>query len=182
MNKDKFVEIPFYTFYNDLRQNFKKTSLMYQLEADVHRLNIFFMQDYDNSDRKILRIRNVAKLLDIILELEKIYNFKMYFIVYFCNQCVFGLTYEILNKLYSDTDNNLYLLDDEKSLKIIKIQFSQSSIFVLVLGSFELVDTTFIREHIFFIHYSLSFFFEVTEKKLKCPKYTQLNWVVVTSK
>jgi hypothetical protein len=173
----KIVEVPFYNFYNDLRMNFKNTSLQYQLEADLHRLNIIFMIDY-TKEKNIIKINNINILIQIISELELFYKMKMYFIVYFCNQCVFGLSYEIINKIYSDTNNNIYLLDDENSHKIIKIQFSKNTIFVLVLGNFELVDTTFIREHILYIHYSISFCFEIYNNKIKCPKYTQLNWTI----
>lgn len=179
------ITIYFTDFFSELRSNFSAGNILEQLRVDIHRLFILFYTDYIPSvDRKIKRVKDLDQLIFMLYRLDNYYNTKLYFISYFCNQCVFHQIYKHVLSVTSSEYPDSYLLDSEISEKTIKIHFSINSIFFSVFGKFELVyidDENFEKQHIRFISYNLSFFLEYDRilRKLIVPENVYIHYLYI---
>ncbi len=169
----------FKNVFSDLKKVFKTESLVHQLDVDLHRLDVLFFFDFVCNKHEIYKVTALLTFVEYIQELEDFYSIRLYFLALFCNQNIFFFPCNFFNSLYANHRENVYLLDSDDSLKMIKIHFSKHSIFVIVLGSFvqaHISHTDFKKVLVFKIHFSMNFAFEVKEKRLVVPRNINLKW------
>lgn len=176
------IKINFKDFFHELKSNFDNGNIIEQLKVDIHRLYIYFYLDnIPNVNKRLCRVKNFKELIFLLYSLDNYYNTKLYFIAYICNQCIFHQTYKHILNVTSQMFDGSYLLDCDASEKTIKIHFSINSIFINIFGKFDLVyinSDTFEKNHIYYVIYNLSFFFEY-DKKLIIPQNIYLHYIMI---
>jgi len=147
--KSMSIKFNFDNYYSKIKNSYKNwEDLVEQVYKDINRLD-FFLQNKNITDFNDL-IYHFDKLYDIIQYnnlannpnpsycIKSVNDLYKWFL--FINQSVFGLSFFILNILFSDYENNIYIVDNPDTKKFIKLNFSKNNIRYKIQSDFHLIE------------------------------------------
>lgn len=130
--KNKLItfKFKFNQYYRKLKNSYINWyELVEQVEKDIPRLDLYIQ------NKKINNINQIIYCFEYLFDKIKLNNYynvqsidDLYKWFLFINQSVFGLTFHILNILFTDTENDIYIIDKTNSEKNITLNFSKNHI------------------------------------------------------
>ena len=151
----KFSYIQFYRKIKNSYNNWQE--LVEQVEKDIPRLDLYIQ------NKKMSDLNQIIISFEFLFEkiqsnknnyIQSIDDLYKWFL--FINQSVFGLTFHILNILFTDIDNDIYIIDKTNSEKNITLNFSNNHI------------RYYIQNHLYQIEISKTNYKKIIKKEFIC--------------
>lgn len=122
------LEYNFAHYYKKICNSYQnRIELLEQMEKDIPRLDVYIQNRRVYSLYQLLHyFEQLLQKYEILYKKNNQLTFSKNELTkwfYLINQSVFGLNFYIMNKLYSDISNEIYVIDKSNSEKTISIQF-----------------------------------------------------------
>lgn len=166
-------------FYDSIRKMYNdQTEIDEQMSKDIPRLNVFVEVHNIQSHNKESQIRDKRHMYHYLNLFGRYYRQNLEFMTTLISQSVFGFCFYVIMNLYSDIENNVYIIDHIESVKIIKVKFETDRIGFFILGKFEMcsINEHGHKENNKTIDYILTFEYKRKDKQIHVPNEIHLKW------